>query len=257
MRRPRSRRRLPRASQPPRRRAMPRPSRKKPAAKPAPKRLERPLPAFSGWTLDDHRFEVSKLLGRRLLLFFFNPEVRDAELVAHAIAGIAPLAGKNNFQIVGIATGSSRARAAAFAKQTGLDFPIVDDSSAAIAQQLGLRVPVALLGADAEGYVTFGVGQFAGRPSPMRRSRSRAQLREAMRLPTRGDSVEPTPRHAAARAQLPGADARREPDLRPRGPARQARDPALLPAHLSALPRAARLPEGIPARACPRTSGRR
>jgi peroxiredoxin len=176
--------------------------------KPAPKRLERPLPAFSGWTLDDHRFEVSKLLGRRLLLFFFNPEVREAELVARAIAGIAPLAGKNNFQIVGIATGSSRARAAAFAKKNGLDFPIVDDSSAAIAQQLGLRVPVAILGADAEGYVTFGLGEFAI-DVPDAQIALETQLREQMRLPTRGNSVEPTlgtlPLAPGFRAQTLGA----------------------------------------------------
>jgi peroxiredoxin len=119
------------------------PSEPAPAAKPAPKRQERPLPAISGWTLDDKRFDVSSLLGKRLLLFFFNPEVREAPIVARAIAGIAPLAAKHNFQIYGIATGSNRARAAEFAKQAGLAFPIVDDSSAAIAQQLGMRIPVA------------------------------------------------------------------------------------------------------------------
>ena len=160
------------------------------APKPAPKRQERPLPALSGWTLDDQRFDVSTLLGRRLLLFFFNPEVREAEVVARAIAAIAPLRGKYNFQIYGIATASKRARAAAFAKQAGLDFPIVDDSSAALAQQLGLRVPVAILGADAEGYVTFGLGQFAI-DEPEAATAIETQIREAMRLPTRGDSVEP------------------------------------------------------------------
>ena len=55
------------------------------APKPAPKHVrsphERPLPAFSGWTLDDQRFEVANLLGQRLLLFFFNPEVKEAAVV--------------------------------------------------------------------------------------------------------------------------------------------------------------------------------
>lgn len=161
------------------------------AAKPAPKREERPLPALSGWTLDDKRFDVSSLLGRRLVLFFFNPEVREAAVVARAVSAIAPFAGKNNFQIFGVATGSSRARAAEFAKQAGLDFPIVDDSGAAIAQQLGMRVPVAILGADAEGYVTFGLGQFAI-DEPGAETAIETQLREAMRLPPRGGSVDPT-----------------------------------------------------------------
>lgn len=164
---------------------------KEPAPKPAVKRQERPLPALSGWTLDDKRFEVSALLGRRLLLFFFNPETREADVVARAVVAIAPLAGKHNFQIFGIATASNRARAAAFAKQAGLDFPIVDDSSAAIAQQLGMRVPVAILGADAEGYITFGLGQFAI-DEPQAQTAIETQLREAMRLPPRAGSVEPT-----------------------------------------------------------------
>jgi len=161
-----------------------------PAAKPAAKRQERPLPALNGWTLDDQRFDVSTLLGKRLLLFFFNPEVRDSQVVARAIRAIAPLAGKHNFQIFGVATGSNRARAAEFAKQAGLDFPIVDDSSAAIAQKLGLRVPVALLGADAEGYITFGLGQFAA-DEPEADIALESQLREAMRLPARDSSVDP------------------------------------------------------------------
>ena len=160
------------------------------APKPAPKRQERPLPAFSGWTLDDQRFDVSSLLGRRLLLFFFNPDAREAEVVGRAIAAIAPLRGKYNFQIYGVATAAKRARAAAFAKQVALDIPIVDDSSSAIAQQLGMRVPVAILGVDAEGYVTFGLGQFAI-DEPDEVTAIETQLREAMRLPTRGESVEP------------------------------------------------------------------
>jgi len=157
--------------------------------KPARPREERPLPALSGWTLDDQRFDVASLLGQRLLLFFFNPEVREASLVAQALQVIAPLRGKHNFQIVGIATGSNRARAAEFAKQNGFDFPIVDDSSAAIAQKMGLRVPVALLGADAEGYVIFGLGQFGG-DDPNAEIAIEELIREALRLPTRADAVE-------------------------------------------------------------------
>ncbi|HEY8152587.1 MAG TPA: multiheme c-type cytochrome [Myxococcota bacterium] len=160
--------------------------------KPARARDERPLPAISGWTLDDQRFQISSLLGQRLLLFFFNPEVREASVVAKTIQEIAPLRGKNNFQIVGIATGSNRARAAEFAKQHGFDFPIVDDSSAAIAQQLGMRVPVALLGVDSEGYVNFGLGQFAT-DEPGSEIAIEEQIREALRLPTRAGVAEEGP----------------------------------------------------------------
>jgi peroxiredoxin/nitrate/TMAO reductase-like tetraheme cytochrome c subunit len=159
-------------------------------AKPARARQERPLPAISGWTLDDQRFDVGKLLGQRLLLFFFNPEVKEAAVVSKAIVAIAPLRGKHNFQIAGIATGSNREAAAEFARKNGFDFPIVDDSSAAIAQKLGLRVPVAILGADAEGYVIFGLGQFAS-DAPDAAIAIEAQIREALRLPVRADAVDP------------------------------------------------------------------
>ncbi len=157
--------------------------------KPARKRDERPLPAITGWTLDDQRFDIANLLGQRLLLFFFNPEVKEAAIVAKIIQVIAPLRGKHNFQIAGIATGSTRALATEFAKRNGFEFPILDDSNAAIALKMGLRVPVAILGADAEGYVTFGLGQFAS-DEPGTEIAIEEQIREALRLPKRGDAAE-------------------------------------------------------------------
>jgi hypothetical protein len=36
-------------------------------------RSERPLPAFSGWTLDGEHLEISSLIGKRLVIWFFNP----------------------------------------------------------------------------------------------------------------------------------------------------------------------------------------
>jgi peroxiredoxin len=189
------------------------------APKPAPPKHtrspnERPLPAFSGWTLDDQRFEVASLLGQRLLLFFFNPEVKEAAVVAQALEPIVALRGKHNFQIAGIATGSGRARAAEFARSHGFDFPIVDDSNAAIAQKLGLRVPVALLGVDAEGYVTFGLGQFAV-DEPGAAAAIDEQIREALRLPTRGDETAPGvgSQPAAPTFRAPQLDAKEDFDL--------------------------------------------
>jgi peroxiredoxin len=157
---------------------------------PKPERAGRPLPAFSGFTLDDQRFDVGSYLGRRLLLFFFNPDVREAEVVAGSVRAIAPLQGKHNFQIVGFATASNRTAAAAFVERHGFDFPIVDDSSAAITGRLGLRVPVALLGVDPDGYVTFGLGGFAI-DDPEAARGIETQIREALRLPAHEDAVEP------------------------------------------------------------------
>ncbi len=113
-----------------------------PAAAPAPKRPGRPLPAFGGWTLDDQRLEVSSFLGRRLVMLFFNPDTRDAEVAVRALAPVAELRGKHNFEIVGVAMGASRDKALAFARRLAIPFPVIDDSSAAIARRLGLRAPV-------------------------------------------------------------------------------------------------------------------
>ena len=152
------------------------------APAPAPKRPGRPLPAFGGYTLDDQRLEVSSFLGRRLVMLFFNPDARDAEVAVRAIEAVGDLRGKHNFAIVGVAMGSSREKARSFAQRLGISFPVLDDSSAAIAGRLGLRAPVALLGIDAEGYVTFGLPEFsAADPSA---GRSLEQLvRDSLRLP--------------------------------------------------------------------------
>jgi peroxiredoxin len=192
----------------------PAPVRKPPPAKHARSPHEKPLPAFSGWTLDDQRFEIGSLLGQRLLLFFFNPEVAEASVVAKTLQPIAELRGKHNFQIIGIAAGSTRPKAAEFAKRGGFDFPVVDDSSAEIGRKLGLRVPVALLGVDAEGYVTFGMGQFAvGDPGAA--TAIEEQIREALRLPARAEETAAGPgsQPLAPVFRAPQLDSRQEFDL--------------------------------------------
>ncbi|MBW2390495.1 MAG: hypothetical protein JRG89_18990, partial [Deltaproteobacteria bacterium] len=40
---------------------------------------ERPLQAFSGTGLDGERLTISQFIGKRLTLFFFNPEVDEAD----------------------------------------------------------------------------------------------------------------------------------------------------------------------------------
>ncbi len=166
----------------------------KPASTPVSTKGERqgrPLPAFGGWTLENERLEVSSLLGRRLVVFFFNPEVAAAEPVAQAVTKVGKLRGEHNFEIVGIAIGASRDAARAFVARHGIHFRVIDDSSASIARRFGLRGPLAMLGVDAEGYVVFGMSDF---PSE---SRAEAlvlqQLRQALRLPEASQSVQGRP----------------------------------------------------------------
>jgi peroxiredoxin/nitrate/TMAO reductase-like tetraheme cytochrome c subunit len=166
----------------------------KPTSTPAPEksaRKERPLPAFGGWTLDDQRLEISSLLGKRVIVFFFNPEVASSAPVAQALADIQKYRGEQNFEIVGVAVGASREAARAFVAKQGLAFRVIDDSSAQIAGRFGLRTPLALLGVDAEGYVTFGMAQFPSDTDA--RPAVEQQLRMALRLPEANAGTEGKP----------------------------------------------------------------
>ena len=107
----------------------------KSASTPVAARKERPLPAFGGYTLDGKQLDSSSLIGKRTLLFFFNPEVSEARTVASAIASIAALRDRHNFAVAGVAVGSNGDTARKFASEVGLDFPIIDDSSGRITSQ--------------------------------------------------------------------------------------------------------------------------
>jgi peroxiredoxin/nitrate/TMAO reductase-like tetraheme cytochrome c subunit len=153
-------------------------------------RRERPLPNFSGRTLDGERLEVSSMLGKRLVVFFFNPEVKAATAATRALAEISKLRSKHNFDILGVAIGSDRETAVSFAKNNGVDFRVLDDSSAAIEQRMGLRQPMFLLGVDADGYIIFGIQQFMSQ-APDPKSAIASQIREALRLPPLASESEP------------------------------------------------------------------
>jgi len=162
----------------------------------------RPLPAFSGWTLDDERLEISSLIGKRLVVTFFNPEVDNAVTVTRALNAIAPLRSRHNFEIVGIATGAERKVAIAFASREKIAFPVIDDSSARLARRFGLRAPSGMLGVDTEGYVIFGYSQFPGNePEAIE-----ARLREALRLPELGAGGPSRPEAPAFRAPVLDSD---------------------------------------------------
>lgn len=166
------------------------PAQAKPAAPPQ-QRREPPLPGFEGLTLDGQPFAASDLLGRRALVFFFNPAAPEAGPAAEAVAHIASQRGPHNFAIAGVALGAGGSAAREFASQHGLDFPIVDDGAGNVAARVGLRAPVALLGVDADGYVIFYHGGVAPGDVPDAVSVVETQLRESLRLPAT-DRLEPT-----------------------------------------------------------------
>lgn len=153
-----------------------------------PKRTEKPLPAFSGWTLDDQRLDISTRIGKRLIVYFFEPANAVSGPVSDAVARIAKLGGDHNFDVVGVAIGSDRAKAKSHATEHGIAFPVIDDSSRRISQRLGLEVPAALLGVDAEGYLVWAIGQFPA-PAPDAVDAIDSQIRKAMRLPGKDDAV--------------------------------------------------------------------
>jgi peroxiredoxin/nitrate/TMAO reductase-like tetraheme cytochrome c subunit len=153
-------------------------------------RRERPLPNFSGRTLEGERLEVSSMLGKRLVIFFFNPEVKAATAATRAVGEISKLRGKYNFDILGIATGSDRETTVSFTKENGVDFRVLDDSSAAIARRMGLRQPMALIGVDSDGYILFGIQQFMSQ-APNAERAIEIQIREALRLPPLASTSEP------------------------------------------------------------------
>ncbi len=154
--------------------------RKKKAERAARDPRERPVPAFEGVTTAGTRIDMRDLLGKRQLFFFFNPEVETSEAVGRAVTEVASLTHDHNFAILGIGVGSDSAKIARFARDQGFGFPVLDDSSGAVTQKLRLQVPVALLGVDAEGYVTFGLAQFP--PGNDAESYARDSLRQALRL---------------------------------------------------------------------------
>jgi peroxiredoxin len=158
---------------------------------PAPRaKNERPLPAFEGRTLDGSTLSSSSLLGRRLLLFFFSIDAPEAPAVAQAVAAVSRLRGKHNFDVVGVGVADTSRELEALAQAYDLDFPIIDDTRGSIVSRLGLRVPVALVGVDAEGYVSFGLASFPQNAADVA-GFVESDLRQQLRLPALGESLEP------------------------------------------------------------------
>lgn len=156
------------------------PTRKKPAEKAARHPNERPVPAFEGRSTAGTKIAMRDLLGTRVLLYFFNPEMPLAAAVGVAVNELEAIASDHNFRIVGVGIGSSASKVSSFSKEQGYAFPVIDDSNGAITRQLRLQVPVALLGIDADGYVAFGLANFP--PGDEATATARDQLRASLRL---------------------------------------------------------------------------
>jgi peroxiredoxin len=151
-----------------------------PRATPSTLRRERPLPAYEGYGIDGQRISISQLIGKRLLLFFFDPSAGHADMVGRAVAGVAAERGSHNIEIVGIATKGSRDAVTSFAWELGIEIPVLHDTSAGFANLLGVRAPVALVVADASGYMITGMTSFTSEgenPSGMVESLTREWLR--------------------------------------------------------------------------------
>lgn len=121
---------------------------------------ERPLPAFEGTTIAGTKLAIRDLLGARIVLFFFNPEIDPAPAISEAVGTISEQAGTHNFKVVGIGVGSNSSALSLFAKSHALQFPVIDDSSGSITSLLRIRAPNGIIGIDAEGYMSFGIGNF-------------------------------------------------------------------------------------------------
>jgi peroxiredoxin len=145
---------------------------------------ERPVPAFEGITIAGTKLSIRDLLGARIVLFLFNPEIDPAPAISDAVGAIFEQSGAHNFKVVGIGVGSDSSTLSRFAKDHALKFPVIDDSSGSITRLLRLRSPNAILGIDAEGYVGFGMGSFPKKGDVQ--SVVEAELRKNLRLPDSG-----------------------------------------------------------------------
>jgi len=144
---------------------------------------ERPLPAFEGRTLAGERLAISSLIGKRLVLFFFNPEVASAEVVSRAVTAVAAQRGEFNFNVVGVAIGSNAVAANTFVKKLGFDFPVIDDSRGRVTAKLGLRAPVMLLSVDPEGFLgDLAMGSFSTDGDDAWKTIAN-QIRDKLRIP--------------------------------------------------------------------------
>jgi peroxiredoxin len=147
----------------------------------ADQRRARPLPAYEGVDLSGTRWSTSDLVGRRTLLFGFDPKADDAPLVADAVAAIADQQEAHNFRIVGVAR-TDAAQARAFLDGKGLRVRSFLDPAGTLGQRIGVRQPVWLILTDAQGNLQFGTEYFPSEGADPA-SAIATTLRDELRLP--------------------------------------------------------------------------
>jgi peroxiredoxin len=153
----------------------------------ADRRRTPPLPAFEGRDLDGAPWSTSNWLGKRTVIFGFEPTRPSAAVVARALAAIAAERGPQNFEVVGVASGADAAAARRLLTETGLAVRTLHDPPGALGQRLGVREPVWLIVADPEGRLAFGTEYFPEEgPEPARVVEQ--MLRAELRLPGRSDA---------------------------------------------------------------------
>ncbi len=149
-----------------------------------PRRSEAPLPAYDGVTLEGEPLSLSELLGKRLLLMFFNPDVDSAAVMADAVARLAGAQGEHNFRIVGVAMSDEADEARRFLEKHGLTATSLHDPQARLLNRLRSGgAPTGLVLADGEGYVVQkAIGRFpTDGPDPV--GLLEDLLREWLRVP--------------------------------------------------------------------------
>ncbi|MCP4007321.1 MAG: redoxin domain-containing protein [bacterium] len=156
-------------------------------------RTEPLLPRFEGPRIDAPGHASTDLLrNRRALVYVFGSADRDADRVAKLLAGLSEEAIAANVTLLGVTRDSDPMMARLFAKSHGFEFPIIVDVGANVSRKLGLQPGnSSLLIVDPEGYI---VGGFTGmqETDPRIVEYYDNQIREALFLPQRGDSVAPT-----------------------------------------------------------------
>ena len=207
-----------------------------PAKKRSPRRSARCRPSRAG------RSTTSASTSRRCSAsacscYFFEPESAESAPVSDAVARIAKLRGEHNFEVVGVAVGSSRPKAKSFATDHGARLP--RDRRRVAPDRAEARPALARGACSASTRRATWSGAW---PVPRARSRRRStpwNRSSAARCacPIARTAV-PGDRPIAPQFTADGARSGRE--VRSRVDARQAGAAAVLPAHLPALPRGAR-----------------
>jgi len=122
---------------------------------------ERPLPAFDGTTLEGKPLSVSSFIGRRLLLMFFNPDVPSSAVLADALVAISAESQAHNFQILGVAQGTSAEKASQFLADRDLSFPTLYDTSGSFIRKIaGQGAPTVAALVDGEGNLVNAIAGF-------------------------------------------------------------------------------------------------